>query len=164
VISAYGRNAILKQITLIKLAEESETIKYFYPSEYGTDIEYGPQSPTEPPHQAKLKVRKYIQDNVKRLQYTYLVTGPYPEGFIGPGMPISKAGGFNVPEKKAVLLGDGKGKVSFTTMPEYVDEYSLWISLTPISQRWKAPGCIAQASRGVAQSSTQGQLFHCNSR
>lgn len=52
-----GRDVILDQIRLIELAEKSANIKRFFPSEYGTDIEYGPNSEHERPHQAKLKVR-----------------------------------------------------------------------------------------------------------
>ena len=119
IVSALGRNVIQHQIDLIRLAEQTPNVKRFYPSEYGTDIEYGPQSPVEPPHQLKLKVRKYIKENVKRLEYTYLVTGPYAELYIGKasGEQI-KAGGFDVKNSKAVLLGTGDEKVSFTTMPE----------------------------------------------
>jgi hypothetical protein len=118
VVSALGRTAILMQIPLIKVAEESNTIKRFFASEYGTDIEYGPQSATEKPHQQKLKVRKYISENVKRLEHTYLVTGPYAEMYLmaSPGNPA--IGSFDVTAKKAHLLGDGKGKISLTTMPD----------------------------------------------
>jgi hypothetical protein len=95
-------------------------IKRFFPSEYGTDIEYGSQSATEKPHQQKLKVRAYIREAVKRLEYTYLVTGPYAEGYIGKGRGDLSAGGFDVQARKAVLLGTGNEKISLTTMPESV--------------------------------------------
>ncbi|KAF1991590.1 putative isoflavone reductase family protein [Aulographum hederae CBS 113979] len=118
VVSAVGRGAIVEQIELIRLAEESGTIKWFFPSEYGTDIEYGPESASEKPHQGKLKVRAYFDSSVKRMSHTYLVTGPYPEFYIRsvPGLP--NVGGFDVKKKEAVLLGDGEGKVSFTAMPD----------------------------------------------
>ena len=117
-ISALGRGAIHLQIPLIKVAEESDTIKRFFPSEYGTDIEYFPDSNTEKPHQEKLKVRKYIRENTKRLTYTYVVTGPYPEFYMAAIPAAPQVGGFDVKAKRAWLLGDGKGKVSFTTMPD----------------------------------------------
>ncbi|GAB7354528.1 hypothetical protein MBLNU459_g4992t1 [Dothideomycetes sp. NU459] len=117
VISAVGRNVIAEQISLLKLAEASPSIKTFYPSEYGTDIEYYPESAHEKPHQQKLKVRAYIRDNIKRLNVTYLVTGPYADIYIGkahgPGY-----GTFDAAAKKAVLLGDGNGKISLTTMED----------------------------------------------
>ena len=122
VVSAVGRNAIAEQINLIRLAEQTPNIKRFFPSEYGTDIEYGPQSANEKPHQQKLKVRKYFKDEVKRLQYTYIVTGPYADGY------ISKNGGFNVEEQTAKLLGSGKEKVAMTTMSEYVLTFSLLLA------------------------------------
>jgi len=119
VISALGRTAIHLQIPLIKVAEESDTIKRFFPSEYGTDIEYFPDSNTEKPHQEKLKVRKYIRENTKRLTFTYVVTGPYPEFYMGGAIPgAPEIGGFDVKAKQAWVLGDGNDKVSFTTMPD----------------------------------------------
>jgi nucleoside-diphosphate-sugar epimerase len=118
IVSAFGRPIIDKQILLIELAEKTPTIKKYFPSEYGTDIEYGPQSKDEPPHQLKLRVRKYIQDAVKRLEYTYLVTGPFAEGYIDINRGDPGSGSIDVKAKKAVLLGDGKGRISLTTMPE----------------------------------------------
>jgi nucleoside-diphosphate-sugar epimerase len=109
-----GRNAILTQIPLVKLAEASASINYFYPSEYGTDIEYNSSSASEKPHQLKLQVRKYIRENTKKLKVTYLVTGPYSDLYFGAS-PEPRAGTFNVKEKKATLLGTGDEKVSFTT-------------------------------------------------
>jgi nucleoside-diphosphate-sugar epimerase len=117
VISALGRNVILAQIPLIKLAEASATITTFYPSEYGTDIEYAPSSATEKPHQLKLQVRKYIKENIKKLKVTYLVTGPYSDLYIGKlGGEAAKTGTFDAKAKEAILLGSGKDRVSFTTM------------------------------------------------
>lgn len=117
VISALGRNVILAQIPLLSLAEASPSIHTFYPSEYGTDIEYGPSSPDEKPHQLKLKVRAHIRQNVRRLKITYLVTGPYSDLYIGKlNGDLATAGSFDVKNKKATLLGTGEEKVSFTTM------------------------------------------------
>ncbi|KXH43306.1 hypothetical protein CNYM01_04764 [Colletotrichum nymphaeae SA-01] len=118
VISALGRNVIEKQIDLIKLAEETDSVKWFFPSEYGTDIEYGPKSPNEKPHQAKLKVRKYIRENVQRLKYTYLVTGPYVDMFLTLPSIAQEAGGFDTAARKAVLIEDGEGKTGLITMKD----------------------------------------------
>jgi hypothetical protein len=118
IISAVGRNVIAEQIELIRLAETTESIKRFFPSEYGTDIEFGPKSPVEKPHQLKLKVRKYIKEEVKRLEYTYLVTGPYADLFIGKARGDPRSGTFDVQAKKAVLLGTGDEKIALTTMAE----------------------------------------------
>jgi hypothetical protein len=119
-VSALGRGAIELQIPLIKIAEETDNIKRFYPSEYGTDIEYFPdKSPYEKPHQQKLKVRAYIKENVKRLEYTYLVTGPYADLYLKKSSQAAeKSGSFDFKQKKAVLLGDGNGQISLTTMRE----------------------------------------------
>ncbi|KAF4977279.1 hypothetical protein FZEAL_6167 [Fusarium zealandicum] len=118
VISAVGRNALETQIDLIRIAEESSSVKWFFPSEYGTDIEYGPQSASEKPHQLKLKVRRYIQENVKHLKYTYLVTGPYADMYLDLQPQAPEAGGFDIKNKKAVLIDNGEGKIGFTTMPD----------------------------------------------
>jgi hypothetical protein len=118
VISAVGRPIIDLQIGLLEIAERTPNIKFFYPSEFGTDIEYGPASKDERPHQLKLKVRRFIAENVRRVQHTYLVTGPYADGYIGrPRDP--RAGSFDVKERKATLLGTGEERISLTTMQEY---------------------------------------------
>lgn len=115
-----GRNVIAEQINLIRLAEASPSIKRFFPSEYGTDIKYSPQSANEKPHQQKLKVRAYLEsDAIKRLEYTYLVTGPYADLYIQKSAD-DQAGTFDVQAKKATLLGDGNDKISLTTMAECV--------------------------------------------
>ncbi|KAF2714067.1 NAD(P)-binding protein [Pleomassaria siparia CBS 279.74] len=117
VISALGRNVILLQNSLLTLAESSPTIHTFYPSEYGTDIEYAPSSAHEKPHQLKLQVRKHIKENIRKLNVTYLVTGPYSDLFIQElDGDMAAAGSFDVKANKATLVGDGEGKVSFTTM------------------------------------------------
>lgn len=117
VICAVGRNLIAKQIDIIQLAEDSSDIKWFFPSEFGTDIEYWPHSKDELPHQQKLKVRTYIKEHVTRLAYTYVVTGPYPELFIS-SFSDPKGGSFDVKNRKATIIGTGMEKVGFTTMPE----------------------------------------------
>lgn len=96
-------------------------MKWFFPSEYGTDIEYGPASAHEKPHQQKLKVRAALRE-VKDLSYTYVVTGPFADGYLSRTTLAGPrgGGGFSVKEKKANLLGDGKGRLSLTTMAEYV--------------------------------------------
>ncbi|KAI0002654.1 isoflavone reductase family protein [Xylariaceae sp. FL0662B] len=118
VVSAVGRNAIDKQIDLIRLAEISNTVTRFLPSEYGTDIEYNASSANEKPHQKKLAVRGYIKSSVKRLRHTYLVTGPFADLYVGRMVSDPQAGSFNVGGRKATLLGDGNGKISLTTMAD----------------------------------------------
>lgn len=92
-------------------------MKRFFPSEYGTDIEYGPESANEPPHQQKLKVRAALKE-ISGLDYTYVVTGPFAYGYLSAGRAIPEIGSFDVQAKSAVLLGDGKGRISLTTEPE----------------------------------------------
>ena len=55
---------------------------------------------------------------MKRLEHTYLVTGPYSDLYFGPFKVRPEIGSFDVKAKKAVLLGDGEGPVSFTAMYE----------------------------------------------
>lgn len=116
VICAFGRTAIAKQIELIRWAEETDNVKWFFPSEYGTDIEYGPKSKDEKPHQQKLKVRRYIREETKRLQVSYVVTGPYFESWVEKRTPPLP--GFDAEKKEALLIEDGEGRIGFTTMPE----------------------------------------------
>lgn len=118
VICAFGRGAIAKQIDLIRWADE-EGVAWFFPSEYGTDIEYGPKSKDEKPHQQKLKVRKFIREEVKKLQVTYVVTGPYFESWVfGRFADLEVSPGFDPEKKEALLIEDGEGRIGFTSMPE----------------------------------------------
>ncbi|KAF7589038.1 hypothetical protein BBP40_004826 [Aspergillus hancockii] len=124
VISALGRGAIALQIPLIRLADASPTVKWFLPSEYGTDIKYSAASAQEKPHQQKLKVRAFLESKnpdeggVSDLAYTYVVTGPYADMYVHlPGN--REAGGWDAKEKKATLLGGGgSARVSLTTMKD----------------------------------------------
>jgi hypothetical protein len=117
VISALGRSVLPTQIPLLTLAEHSPTINHFYPSEYGTDIEYYPHSVSEKPHQQKLRVRDHIRQSITKLNITYLVTGPYSDLYMSKlDGAKAKAGSFDVQAKRATLLGTGKEEVSFTTM------------------------------------------------
>lgn len=116
-ICAFGRGAIAKQVDLIRWADNSGKVKWFLPSEYGTDIEYGPQSKHEKPHQQKLKVRRFIREEVRNLQVTYVVTGPYFESWVGRPEGVDVRPGFDVPKKEA-WLAEADGKIGFTTMPE----------------------------------------------
>ncbi|KAF5021757.1 hypothetical protein F66182_6207 [Fusarium sp. NRRL 66182] len=118
VISAVGRNVLERQIELFRLAAQSDSVKWFFPSEYGTDIEHGPQSAQEKPHQLKLKVRKYIRENSNGLRYTFVATGPYIDMYFSLSPGAVEAGGFDHVSKKAVLVENGEGRIGFTTMPD----------------------------------------------
>ncbi|QQK41590.1 Isoflavone reductase family protein [Penicillium digitatum] len=121
VISALGRNTLAQQIPLIRLAAASPTVKWFLPSEYGTDIRYGPASANEKPHQLKLTVRAYLENEISRddLAYSYVVTGPFAEMYLHLVPGWEEAGGWDVKGRRAVLLGEkGKGEVSLTTMKD----------------------------------------------
>ena len=116
VVSAVGRGGLQLQLNLLRLAEKSESVQWFLPSEYGTDIEHNEKSPNEKPHQLKLQVRKLVRDEIKRLKVTYVVTGPYFDMWVNALPGVEKAGGF-VPEKKeAYVIEGGNGKIGFTTM------------------------------------------------
>ena len=115
-MACVGRGAILLQKDLIKWASESGSVKRFFPSEYGTDIEHNDRSSQEKPHQLKIQVRAYAK-TIPSLEFTYLVTGPYPDMYMFK-MPKDDVGSFDVKAKKAVLLGDGNGPVNFTAMAE----------------------------------------------
>ncbi|KAL5342747.1 hypothetical protein BJX70DRAFT_355670 [Aspergillus crustosus] len=112
IVSALGRGVIANQIELIEWADSTPNIKRFLPSEYGTDIEYSPASASEKPHQQKLKVRAALR-KTQNLEYAFVVTGPYADVpfFLSPGGQ-PKNGSFDVKNKKAVVIADGKGKIS----------------------------------------------------
>lgn len=120
VVSCLGRGALEAQTKLIKLADESGSVKWLFPSEYGTDIEHNPKSATEKTHQVKLAVRKFIKEQVKHMKVTYLVTGPYFDMWVNTHPGTQKTGGFNVAKKEAFIIENGEGKIGFCTMPEYV--------------------------------------------
>ncbi|KAL6237881.1 hypothetical protein BDW75DRAFT_202921 [Aspergillus navahoensis] len=112
IVSALGRGVIAHQVQLVQWADESPHIKRFLPSEYGTDIEYSSASAHEKPHQQKLKVRAAIRAT-KNLEYAFVVTGPYADvPFYLQATNNPRGGSFDVKNKKAVLLGDGKGRIS----------------------------------------------------
>lgn len=114
IVSCLGRKAIEKQIHLSSWAEEAGVTRFFA-SEYGTDIEYFPESAVEPPHQMKLKVRAHLR-TMKRLEHTFIVTGPYSDIFFSVLSEAPSAGSFDVRARRAHVLGDGDGPISFTAM------------------------------------------------
>ena len=118
VVSALGRDGLLEQLELLRLAEESDSVRWFFPSEYGTDVEYDASSANEKPHKNKLKVRAYIRDNLNKVKTTSVVTGPYLDMFFRLKEDAKAAGGFDLASKKAVVIESGNGNVGFTTMPE----------------------------------------------
>lgn len=118
VVSALGRAVLDKQIELLRLAEASESVKWFLPSEYGTDIEHNDKSSGEKPHQFKLAVRKYVRENLKRVKVTYVVTGPYFDMWVNLVGGHEQLGGYAPDEREAYVIGDGEGRVGFCTMWE----------------------------------------------
>jgi hypothetical protein len=119
VVSAVGRSVIDKQIELIDLAEKSPSVVRFIPSEFGTDIAYNASSAEEKPHAKKIQVRSYLEsDAVKRLAYTYIVTGPFADLYLGNMDSETAAGTFDVERREATLLGDGEGKIALTSMAD----------------------------------------------
>ncbi|EHK20770.1 uncharacterized protein TRIVIDRAFT_49722 [Trichoderma virens Gv29-8] len=117
-ISCLGRGALEHQFELIRLADESESVRWFFPSEYGTDPDHDPSSALEKPHQFKRRVRKTFTEQVKNLKPTYLVVGPYIEMWVdGDGLKDA-FGGFDVKNKEATLLGDGEQPIGFTAMED----------------------------------------------
>lgn len=119
VVSALGRWAIDKQVDLITLAERSPSILRFIPSEYGTDIAYKASSASEKPNQKKLKVRAFMESKaVQRLTYSYIVTGPFADLYLGNMAQEPQMGSFDVINREATLLGDSKDRVSLTTMAD----------------------------------------------
>ncbi|KAL7941399.1 NAD(P)-binding protein [Trichoderma barbatum] len=118
IISCLGRDALETQKELIRLAEASPTVSWFFPSEFGTDPEHNEQSSQEKPHQTKLAVRKFIRENTKRLDVTYLIVGPYFDMWINREKWSDGLGGVDVIGREAILTGDGDTKIGFTTLKD----------------------------------------------
>ncbi|KAL6697105.1 hypothetical protein J3F84DRAFT_368022 [Trichoderma pleuroticola] len=114
-ISCLGRGALEHQFELIRLADESDSVRWFFPSEYGTDPDHDPSSAFEKPHQFKRRVRKTFAEDVKNLKPTYLVVGPYIEMWVDGDETF---GGFDIKNKKTALLGDGEQPIGFTAMED----------------------------------------------
>lgn len=118
VISCLGRAALEGQKDLIRLAEASPTVRWFFPSEFGTDPEHDERSAEEKPHQMKRVIRKFIRENTKKLNVTYVVVGPYFDMWVDRRKWSDGLGGIDVVKKEAILTGDGETKISFTTLKE----------------------------------------------
>lgn len=118
VISCLGRGALEAQKELIRLAEESPSVRWFFPSEFGTDPEHNERSAQEKPHQTKLAVRKFILENTKQLNVTYLIVGPYFDMWVDQRKWSDGLGGVDVVGREAILTGDGNTKIGFTTLKE----------------------------------------------
>jgi len=120
IVSCVGRPVIQTQLLIIEQASKHPDIKRIFPSEYGTDIEYDSTSVNEKPHQQKIKVRAALAA-VKDLDYTYVVTGPYGDAdkglYLAAQPPKTEArGSYDVKRQRAVVVGDGEGRISLTTM------------------------------------------------
>lgn len=111
VISCLGRATLKYQPKIIDAAEHSQSVQWFLPSEYGTDVAYNEKSASEPTHVGKLALRKHIREKIERLKVTYVVTGPYFDMWLYPIPGYEQAGGFVPSEKKAYVIDDGEGKV-----------------------------------------------------
>jgi hypothetical protein len=120
VISAVGRNVLEHQADLLRWAEQTESVKWFLPSEYGTDVEYWKKSVHEKPHAKKLALRKVAREEIRRVKVTYVVTGPYFDMWVNPirGLDTLEAGGIDVAGRKAGVIDEGEGKIGFCTMSE----------------------------------------------
>ncbi|KAK3500450.1 uncharacterized protein B0T23DRAFT_425781 [Neurospora hispaniola] len=116
VISCLGRATLKYQPKIIDAAEHSQSVQWFLPSEFGTDVAHNEKSAQEPTHVGKLALRKHIREKIQRLKVTYVVTGPYFDMWLYPTPGYEQAGGFVPAEKKAYIIGDGEGKVGFCTM------------------------------------------------
>jgi hypothetical protein len=79
-------------------------------------------------------VRAALREVQDKLEYAYVVTGPYGDFpfYIGRS-PDPKVGTFDVPAKRAVLLGDGNGRISLSSRPEYVSLFSLSTSAAAVT-------------------------------
>ncbi|KAK7268238.1 hypothetical protein RIF29_20933 [Crotalaria pallida] len=120
VICAVGRQVIKDQVNLIHAIKEAGTVKRFFPSEFGVDVDR--QDAVEPVRQVcdeKARIRRLVE--AARIPYTYLcchaLTGYFLRGLAQPETT-------EPPRDKVLILGDGNVKGAYVTQ-EDVGTYTI---------------------------------------
>ncbi|KAJ4809825.1 Isoflavone reductase-like protein [Rhynchospora pubera] len=109
VISAIGIKQIKEQIKLIAAIKEAGTIKRFFPSKFGTDIDHGHVvGPSKMQFEAKPQVRQIIKD--EGIPYTFVVCNFFAGYFLPT---IGQAALSGLPTDKYTILGNGNTKAVF---------------------------------------------------
>lgn len=109
VISTVGGAQILDQINIIKAIKEVGTIKRFFPSEFGMDVDkVHAVEPAKTMFGDKAKIRRATE--AEGIPYTYVSSNLFA-GYFLPN--LGQPGLSAPPRDKLVILGDGNAKVVY---------------------------------------------------
>ncbi|KAI0235863.1 hypothetical protein L0F63_005238 [Massospora cicadina] len=124
VISAIGSYDMYENQERFIIAAKEAGVTRFIPSEFGADFE-GNSNPFFAP---KVKTREFVE--ASGLEYTYYINGFFIENLLVPYM------GFDIPNHKVSIIGDGKTKISVTSLKDMAKFVVGTINL-PISRNTK---------------------------
>ncbi|XP_057821826.2 phenylcoumaran benzylic ether reductase IRL1 [Cryptomeria japonica] len=106
VISTVGAEQIADQFTLIKAIKAVGTVKRFFPSEFGIDVDrHHAEEPMKSMFDLKVKLRRTIE--AESIPYTYVVPNSFAGYFLSN---IAQLGLTAPPRDKVVIYGDGTSK------------------------------------------------------
>nr|ABK26927.1 unknown [Picea sitchensis] len=109
VISTVGSLQIESQVNIIKAIKEVGTIKRFFPSEFGNDVDnVHAVEPAKSVFEVKAKVRRAIE--AEGIPCTYVSSNCFAGYFLAN---LAQAGLTAPPRDKVVILGDGNAKVVY---------------------------------------------------
>ncbi|PSD67830.1 hypothetical protein C7G49_19410, partial [Acinetobacter pittii] len=109
VISTVGAPQVADQFNLIKAIKEVGTIKRFFPSEFGNDVDkHSAEEPMKSMFDLKIKLRRTIE--AEGIPYTYVVPGCFADYFL---TNLSQLGLTAPPRDKVVIYGDGNAKAVY---------------------------------------------------
>nr|ABK23528.1 unknown [Picea sitchensis] len=109
VISTVGSLQIESQVNIIKAIKEVGTIKRFFPSEFGNDVDnVHAVEPAKSVFEVKAKVRRAIE--AEGIPYTYVSSNSFAGYFLAT---LAQVGLTAPPRDKVVILGDGNAKVVY---------------------------------------------------
>ncbi|KAH9319820.1 hypothetical protein KI387_021589 [Taxus chinensis] len=109
VISAVGVPQVVDQFSLIKAIKEVGTIKRFFPSEFGNDVDrHHAVEPMKSVFDLKVKIRRTIE--AEGIPHTYVVPGGFANYFLAS---FSQLGLTSPPRDKVVIYGDGNVKAVY---------------------------------------------------
>ncbi|KAI8321879.1 NAD(P)-binding protein [Martensiomyces pterosporus] len=114
VLSTIGGEALLTQIKLVKAAEKAG-VKYFVPSEFGSDINEA-QNKEVTLFDPKRAVQAALKES--SVSYIFVNNGFFSDYTIGPFL------WWDVPNKSINIVGDGSAKNSFTSRAD-VAKYTI---------------------------------------
>ncbi|XP_042493033.1 phenylcoumaran benzylic ether reductase Betv6-like [Macadamia integrifolia] len=109
VISTVGHGQLADQVKIIAAIKEAGTVKRFFPSEFGNDVDrVHAVEPAKTAFKIKAGIRRAVE--AEGIPYTY-VSSNFFAGYFLPN--LSQPGATAPPRDKIVILGDGNPKAIF---------------------------------------------------